>query len=1119
MISVSRAADPVSRVELLPVLVDVNQWEVPAESAGWFHLEQRPQSLGLEIGSFEQGKSGRLNLKAPVAFPEWADGMAFSVSNRGGGFDMGITFRVVVLDAKNQEFLFKTVSPKLPHQIQYFPNHFRSRPIRFSVPGLQRLVLVPVAGGNVEAVGERRMPVPPYRVAGLQIESVNFSPPAGQENRAIPLYLLDFAFTHLSRQGSALYYALDGVESFGELDAIPAIPLGQLGPHFGASFSVSWEVRDQYDGQPFLVGGQNYQLDESDPDYALSLNEKVAFPVKEKGTYWIHVTRRWSQSAGNKMPQKIDDFELRLDVFQGKEKTAHVPIPASEAIPESLIRIAPKRPSSTYQADEPFRVQTFFWKPAGANTSWRLEVRNINDDKVLKTQQGTFASDAESPLSVAWDISALAPGSYRLRAEVLADGKAVDRTERLVGRVGGEKVSATIPASIPSWQEMLASDRSLVVLQPHLDEPNPARRLELIKRFIDNASTITSRMEFELGWRDLEPLPGVYDWSELDQVLAYAHEKGMTALIWPSIVGSEPEWLPSAFEVPRNADGSIFGAPAYLFHGGRLNLWHAEAIRKPALRFLTALATHLKSNPAVHGYYVVTEHPADSPVHNWLVGGSVETQADFRKYCRETFSSLKNLNERWGTQLKSWDEIGVPPGDASPLQRLDWLVFIRDGIGLFLVDAVKAIRKADSHRIIQVYGDGADSETLKKLKPLGCMMADGGSQYPETFGGDSMGIAAHGLQRRAEEVSVGHWSWMFPTQLDATLFTMMLGGGGNANIKMFIPLNKTFEELRRPTYSLDRFEKLLPIWNELRVTEPLPRDNFTLHDRNSQLLNAGSTQFFADPWTHMLCMEAGLLSPWVPLEMAVKGKMIFLQKLTAYEKPVIEGLVRYVEEGGVLVMNADAGRHVPEIPEADWVLLKRFGFTSPPEKESNGSYIEAVPLPGDIFPENAKPFRLRDIWSSSLQADEHMIATFQGDASRPAITWKTFGKGRVVVIWTSTIVPARADGGYPFLRDIARWAGVSLRSEGTPSIFWTNLLKNRSQEIYYGLVYHSAFPSDGKGPGIEGVTRWVLPEGEYQVRELINAREIGVRTARQLKEEGLPARLNPYEVAIYRMES
>lgn len=560
------------------MLADASQYQIPADSAKVIALKQWPQTLAVNLRSFTKGAKAQLKLKEPMLLPEWADGFVFSANNSGGGADIGFTFHLLVNDADGQTFLYRMESPKVPHRVQYFPNQVKAQPIRFSAPGLERPVLVPAAEGNIEAIGERRMPKPPYRIAGMQIESVAFHPSKGQEESPFEFYLSDFAFTHLSRKGSRLYYALDGEERFGELDPVPAVSLGQLGPHYGEAFSVSWEVRDRYDGQPFLTGGEEFTFKENAAEYPRLLNQKLEIPVTEKGTYWIHINRRWSQKAGA-APQKIDEYEFRLGILNGKDPTRRVPIAESATIPNSAIRMAPDRKSMIFMATEPFVVKTAFGKPENVAATWRMEVRSVNAEEVIMKTEGAFTDGVGMPASIVLDLTDLPASSYRCRAELLVDGKPIDRTERIIGRKNADKAGAGVPASVPSWQKMLASPESFVYLQAHLDEPDPAKRWERMKAFLDQAPTVTTKIEYLFRWRDVEPLPGVYDWSEIDRVLDYAHSKGITALLWPSIVGAEPEWLPSFFEEPRNANGSIFGAPAYLFHGGRLNLWHAPSWR------------------------------------------------------------------------------------------------------------------------------------------------------------------------------------------------------------------------------------------------------------------------------------------------------------------------------------------------------------------------------------------------------------------------------------------------------------------------------------------------------------------------------------------------------------
>ena len=399
----------------------------------------------------------------------------------------------------------------------------------------------------------------------------------------------------------------------------------------------------------------------------------------------------------------------------------------------------------------------------------------------------------------------------------------------------------------------------------------------------------------------------------------------------------------------------------------------------------------------------------------------------------------------------------------------------------------------------------------------GIMFADGGSHRPESFGGGSMKYAMYGIHRRTEPSSVTCWADTSPYKLDASLYTMMLGGGGNANCKMFIAASKKFEELRKIPFSLDRFEHFIPIWNELRGTEIMPRDAYILNDANANMLQSNSTNAgMGDVWTAMCSMESGILAPATSIQMATQGKFLLLPPVDAYDKPVADQLVHYVENGGTLVMYAMSGRHSPQ---EDWILLRRLGYEAPKGPVQMG--ILATPVKGEIFPGKTGSFSLRDVWPAPDDAKSNIVATFQ-KTELPAVTWKPFGKGRVVVVWTNTIQPAMLSDGYPFLRDIARWAGVHTYAESDSTSLWTNLLQNPKKKAYYGLVYyafnHSSKPNFAPEATRSGNTRWFVPEGKYRITELISGKDLGTRSAADLGKQGIEVKLEQGAVAIYRME-
>jgi hypothetical protein len=1108
-----RSADPANRVEALPGLARLESWRVAENSVDLIHADQWPDSLSLRFRS-DEGQIARILLEKPLPIPDWATGLSFVMGNDGQQGRLAIQW--LVQDVEGREFLFSTESAHMVGNTVSVSNPRQRRcPMKMTVPGLARPVLIQ----NIEPVVGRAQPQAPYQLIGLQMKGYD-----KEAGISANLYLRDFAFTRLAPALSGLYYALDGQECFGELDPVPNLAYGHLGIEGGGKVTVTWEALNRYDGQPFLVGGKELLSDPKDPYYPLLFNQRIEVPIDERGTYWIRVKSRLTK-PGEATPSQISEREFRLDVLRGKEAKPQTIMGAGACGPNSSIQIAPQRSCLTYSEAEPFVVPILFWRPeTPANTlSYRIKASSLTTAEILAKKEGALAGDSDQPTRVVCDLTDHRGGAYRIRAEILADGKVVDSLDRTVGKQGGKPPRIEHPDKGFSASEILSSTVPLTYLSPYVPEgprENPMARRQLLEDFMDQAGTISDKIELVVLWKDIEPLPGVYDWAQLDKLLDYAREKKLSVLLWPSVVGYEPEWLPACFT--QNKEGSVFGHNRYLFHRVRIDYWNAGPVRKAALDFLTALADRYKEHPAVHGYFFITEHPGEAAYVGWYDGYNPEAIENFRQFARQQWPGLEVLNKRWRTNFLSWEEVVPPTSESSLRFTLDWLAFRRDAIGDFLVDGARALRKADSHRVICIYIDGIDDKHVPQLLALGCFGANGGVQDPERGGIEYLGRAVKGLQERPEETTVTQWAGLFPTQLDASVFSMMLGGGANAHCKMYINTSKAFQELGPEPHSLLRFKKFVPIRTELRQTVRMPMDSYILDDRNGRLMTNRTTT-----WLGLLSgvnrnlFQSHLLCPAVPLEIATTGKLLFMMGslVGTLEQSVMDGLARYVEQGGTLVMQVDAGRTCVETPERDWVLLRRFGFEPPTGKREDNRQVRAIPVAGDVFPPQAKPFVLGDLWPAPSDSAAKVLATFDGNPERAAITWRQHGKGRVVVIWASTLVPPTVAGpgnGYPFLKDLAQWAGVRIYSDANSPRLWTNLLKHKSAESFYGFVYNAVWQE--KAETVEGVVRWFLPDGNYQISEMITGKPVGTRSAEQLRTEGIPVGLDPRNMEIYRME-
>ncbi|MBC2602693.1 beta-galactosidase [Puniceicoccus vermicola] len=1110
--------DPVERI---PEMADVESWVIAengSDRLSWFPISER---LGLGITDFRRGDIADIWLKEPVRVPEWSDEFSLDIHSTGG-WPTGFQLRLLVKDCQGHVYDYDLHSNLLPKRTHYFANNQRPRAVRVYAPGFKRPVMRR-AGATLDAVDPsvRDLPEPPLSVVGIRFEGLNYKEPAAGENaKPLVFSLGNFKFTRLLWREADFYYSLADTEYFGADDPVPSLSLGELKqPHYGEQFVISWDVRDEYAGQPFLVGGEEILVDRDDPDYRNTFLRKIEIPVFAEGSYWIRVKKKWNREPA-RLTSRIDEFEFRLDILAGEEPADREEVAPEVQVPYSFLRMAPNRESFVGEENDSVLWETAFWLPDDADRheyQWKLTIRHDSSGELVDEFEGDLESVPQRQM-VPVSLGKMKAGTYQMKMDVFEDGELMDRETRLFGVKEAESPWSEIPASIPSYEEILEGD-SIIYLMPHGygSIRDPEERWRLLKNFLDRASEITSTVEFIVRWRDIEPMEGVYDWSELDRFLDYAETKGVTVLIWPSIMGAEPEWLPAIYEKPRNEDGEIYNPIPYTFHGGRINHYYSDEVKAATLNLYRTLAERYRGSPAVHGYFVLTEHPYDMPTSGWYIGGSEETLGQFRDHLRREFQTLEAVNSRWATDYASWEAIIVPPEEATGRQRLDWLAFLRRGVGSHLIDCVETIREVDDHRIIQVYTGGQTPETMDALSDMGCMLADGGSQNPETFGGAAMQMADYGLQRRAEEVSVGNWSEHFPTQLDATLYTMLLGGGGNANIKMFYPVRLDYEQLLSAPHSLDRFLQFIPIWKELRYTKTMPREVYVLNDLNAGMLEIERLNYHGELWPDMVLMEAGINAPWGDIDRACRGKMMILPGITVYEEKTIDKIVQYVEDGGTVFLYADSGRSSPDLPEEDWILLRRFGLSVPVTETGVGGYVDVIPVAGDVFDEEAGTWRFRTAWPHDSKEGEEVFAFFDEKVDASAITRFPFGEGQVIVAWASSIVPAVIEEEYPFMRDIARWVGVDLLARSDSPSLWTNLLSQENSDDYYGLVYHPAYLMRGK-KAVDGTVFWRLPQGEYQVAEMISEQILGVFSADTLWNEGLSTALGPREVAIYRMK-
>ncbi|WP_037767002.1 beta-galactosidase [Streptomyces sp. 142MFCol3.1] len=181
------------------------------------------------------------------------------------------------------------------------------------------------------------------------------------------------------------------------------------------------------------------------------------------------------------------------------------------------------------------------------------------------------------------------------------------------------------------------------------------------------------------SWSRLQPQPGVFDWSLLDEVLDLLHDHGISVdLATPT--AAPPPWFTRLHPDAR----PVTVSGNRLAHGSRQvfcpsNPAYAEA----ADAIVTELATRYADHPAVVLLHVHNEFGN----HNALCYCDISAAA-FRTWLRGRYISLDALNDAWGTDFwgqryGDWQEID-PPRDTTafrnPGQDLDYRRFSSDAL-------------------------------------------------------------------------------------------------------------------------------------------------------------------------------------------------------------------------------------------------------------------------------------------------------------------------------------------------------------------------------------------------------------------------------------------------------
>ncbi|WP_163581904.1 beta-galactosidase [Gracilibacillus saliphilus] len=181
------------------------------------------------------------------------------------------------------------------------------------------------------------------------------------------------------------------------------------------------------------------------------------------------------------------------------------------------------------------------------------------------------------------------------------------------------------------------------------------------------------------SWSVLEREEGKFDFSWLDRVLDILHEHGVGVSL-ATATASPPAWLskeyPEVLAVQEN------GVPYQI--GSRQHYSpNSKRFRYAVKQLVKEMGNRYKDHPALKMWHINNEYGC-----HLAECFSDESLSAFRKWLKNRYQTIENLNQKWGTNFWSqryneWDEIQFPvnlPTFYNPSQKLDYKRFMNDAI-------------------------------------------------------------------------------------------------------------------------------------------------------------------------------------------------------------------------------------------------------------------------------------------------------------------------------------------------------------------------------------------------------------------------------------------------------
>lgn len=202
----------------------------------------------------------------------------------------------------------------------------------------------------------------------------------------------------------------------------------------------------------------------------------------------------------------------------------------------------------------------------------------------------------------------------------------------------------------------------------------------------------------EFAWSRIEPAPGQFDWSWLDEAIEVLQDAGLSIVLCTP-TATPPKWLVGA--MPDMVALDAQGRPRR-FGSRRHYCFSHQGYRLESQRITRAMAERYGRHSAVIAWQTDNEYGCHDTTLSW----SVAAQREFRRWLAARYVDIHALNAAWGNvfwsmEYRSFDEIDLPlltVTEPNPAHVLAFRRFSSAQVASFNAEQCRILRECSPGR-------------------------------------------------------------------------------------------------------------------------------------------------------------------------------------------------------------------------------------------------------------------------------------------------------------------------------------------------------------------------------------------------------------------------------------